>query len=409
MFEKQWGWVGVIALAALLLVSPPTDAADRDFSQANTVRMGIVSELQMSTGQGIVNAAKMAAEEINASGGILGKKIELFIGDSELKPEKGVMAMKKLVLDDKVDVLIGTMSSGVALAIQPFLSEYQIVFMTTGSASPDLPGNVLKDYGKNKYFFMNMANANRQVKATFQYAMDFVHPKLGAKKFAMLVENAKWSEPFADLKEALEKAGMEVVFYERFDTDLKDFSPTFAKIKSLKADYIFHVISHAAAIPLIKAWADSKPAPMGAINPDSGESQFWDITGGACLYEVSYNHLARAALSNKTIPFWDKYTKAYGSAPVYTSGYTYDAVYMMAEVIKKTKSLKTHDIIKGLETISFNGVLHPQLGFDQKSHDLLEGRTLLPFVQWQEGAKQVVIFPEKYKTGEFVKPAWWKK
>ena len=409
MFEKQWGWIGVIGLAVLLLVSPPTDAADRDFSKANTVRIGIVSELQMSTGQGIVNAAKMAAEEINAGGGILGKKIELFIGDSELKPEKGVMAMKKLVLDDKVDVLIGTMSSGVALAIQPFLSEYQIVFMTTGSASPDLTDNVLKDYTKNKYFFMNMANANRQVKATFQYSMDFVHPKLGAKKFAMLVENAKWSEPFGALKEELEKAGMEVVFYERFDTDLKDFSPTFAKIKSLKADYILHVISHAAAIPLIKAWADNKPAPMGAINPDSGDSKFWDITGGACLYEVSYNHLARAALSDKTIPFWDKYTKAYGGVPVYTSGYTYDAVYMMAEVIKKTKSLKTNDIIKGLENTSFNGVLHPQLGFDKKSHDLLEGRTLLPFVQWQAGAKQVVIFPEKYKTGEFVKPAWWKK
>ena len=49
------------------------------------------------------------------------------------------MAMKKLVLDDKVDVLIGTMSSGVALAIQPFLSEYQIVFMTTGSPPQIFP------------------------------------------------------------------------------------------------------------------------------------------------------------------------------------------------------------------------------------------------------------------------------
>ena len=75
MFEKQWGWIGVISLAVMLLVSPPTDAADRDFSKANTVRIGIVSELQMSTGQGIVNAAKMATEEINAGGGILGKKL----------------------------------------------------------------------------------------------------------------------------------------------------------------------------------------------------------------------------------------------------------------------------------------------------------------------------------------------
>ncbi len=409
MVENKWGWIGLIGLAVLLMASSPAGAVNRDFSKADTIKIGVVSELQLSTGQGIVNAAKMAAEEINADGGILGKKIELFIEDSELKPEKGVIAMKKLVLDDKVNVLIGTMSSGVALAIQPFLSEYQIVFMTTGAASPDLPGNVLRDYNKNKYFFMDMANANRQVQATLQFVLDFAHPKLGAKKFAMLAENAKWSEPFGSLKGDLEKAGLEMVFSERFDTDLKDFSPTFAKIKSLKADYILHVISHAAAIPLIKAWADIKPAPMGAINADSGDSKFWDMTGGACLYEVSFNHLARAPLSNKTIPFWDKYTKMYGGVPVYTSGYTYDAVYMIANVIKKTKSLKTNDIIKGLEKISYDGVLHPQLGFDPKSHDLLEGRTVLPFGQWQEGAKYVVIFPDKYKTGEYVKPAWWKK
>lgn len=409
MVEKKWGWIGVIGLAVLLLVSPSIDAANRDFSKANTVKIGVLGAIQIPTGHGIVNAAKMAADEINAAGGILGKKIELVIGDSELKPEKGVLAMKKLVLDDKVDVLIGEGSSGVSLAIQPFLSEYQIVFMTTGSASPDLVNNVVKDYNKNKYLFMNMANTIKQSQATFRFCKEFANPKLGAKKFAMLIENAKWTEPFGALKEDLEKAGLEVVFNERFDTDLKDFSPTFAKMKSLKTDYIVHVISHAAAIPLIKSWADNKPAPMGAQNAVSGDSKFWDMTGGACLYEVSYNHIARAPLSDKTIPFWDKYEKMYGSIPIYTSAYTYDAVYMMAEVIKKKKSLKSNDIINGLENISYKGVLHPAIGYDKKSHDLLEGRTLLPFLQWQEGAKQVAIFPDKYKTGEYVKPAWWKK
>lgn len=78
--------------------------------------------------------AKMAADEINAAGGIAGKKIELIIGDSE-QARKGRIGHEKLVLDDRVDVLVGEGSSGVALAIQPFLSEYKIVFMTTGSAS----------------------------------------------------------------------------------------------------------------------------------------------------------------------------------------------------------------------------------------------------------------------------------
>ncbi len=409
MRKRIWQLISVFGLGVLFLMAVSANAAERDFGKAETIKIGVIGAIQIPTGQGIVNAARMAADEINAAGGIAGKKIELVIGDSELKPEKGVLAMKKLVLDDHVDVLVGEGGSGVALAIQPFLSEYKIVFMTTGSASPDLVNNVVKDYNKNKYFFMNMANTIKQSEATFRYCKDFVNKKLGAKKFAMLIENAKWTEPFSALKEDLEKAGMEVVFYERFDTDLKDFSPTFAKIKSMKTDYIIHVISHAAAIPLVKSWASNKPAPMGAQNAASGDSKFWDMTGGACLYEVSYNHIARAPLSDKTIPFWDKYEKLYGSIPVYTSAYTYDAIYMMADVIGKKKSLKSDDIINGLENISYKGVLHPRIGYDQKSHDLLPGRTLLPFLQWQGPRSQVAIFPEQYKTGNYVTPRWWKR
>src|SRR5208337_3309686 len=126
MVGKRWAWMGIIGLVALFLASTTAGAANRDFDKISTVKMGILAPVQMPVGHGIMNAAKMAADEINASGGILGKKIELVFGDTESKPEKGVTAMKKLVLEDKVDVLVGEYSSGVALAIQPFLSGYKI-------------------------------------------------------------------------------------------------------------------------------------------------------------------------------------------------------------------------------------------------------------------------------------------
>jgi branched-chain amino acid transport system substrate-binding protein len=410
MFEKKWGWIGVIGLAILLLVSPPTDAANRDFSKVNTVKIGILAPVQMPVGHGIINAAKLAADEINAAGGILGKKIELVIGDSESKPEKGVLAMKKLALDDKVDVLVGEYSSGVALAIQPFLSQYEIVFISTGCASADLHRNVRKDYEKNKYYFMNMPDSIQQEKEAARLCKEFVNGKLGYKKFAILAENAKWTEEFApELKKDLENAGLEVVFYERFDVEMKDFAPTFAKIKSLNTQWIAQVLSHAASIPLVKAWSDSKPAPMGGVNVGSQDAKFWETTGGACASEISFNHIARAPLTTKTIAFWDKYEKTFANTPFYPSGYTYDSVNMLADVIKKKKSLKSKDIINGLENTTHSGVIHTAVGFDKKSHAILEGRYGLSFLQWQEGAKQVVIFPEKYKTGEYVKPAWWKK
>lgn len=411
MLRKKTLWAVVSGFLVLVFVVTPSGAVNRDFAKIDTVRVGVLTPVQMSVGQGITNAAKMAAEEINAAGGILGKKIELFIGDTEGKPEKGITALKKLVMEDKVDVLVGEYSSGVALAMQPFLPNYKIVFVTTGCASLALTDNVKKDYGKYKYFFRNMINSDvRLQECAFNFLKEFVNGSLGYKRFAILAENAKWTENYApDLKKALEGVGLEVPFSERFDVDIKDFSPIFSKIKSLNVQWIAQIVSHAASIPLVKAWQDNKPAPMGLNNVQSMDSKFWEITGGACLYEVTINFIARAPLTDRTIPMWDKYVRQFGTNPVYPTGFTYDSVYMLAEVIKQKKSVKSDDIINGLENISYKGVLHPQTGFDKQTHDLLEGRYVMPMVQWQAGGKQVVFWPDKYKTGAYVKPEWWKQ
>ena len=411
MVGKKWGWVGIIGLVVLFLASATAGAANRDFNKISTVKMGILAPVQMPVGQGIMNAAKLAAEEINASGGILGKKIELVFGDTESKPEKGVTAMKKLVLEDKVDVLVGEYSSGVSLAIQPFLSGYKIVFVTTGCASIALTDNVKKDYAKNKYFFRDMINSDiRQEKWAFKFLKEFVNGTLGYKRFAILAENAKWTEDYAPtLKKDLEGAGLEVPFMERFDTDIKDFSPIFSKIKTLNVQWIAQILSHAASITMVKAWADNKPAPMGCVDVTSQDAKFWEMTGGACLGEATYNFIARAPLTDRTIPFWDTYEKKFNNKPMYPSGFTYDSVYMIAEVIKQKKSVKSDDIVNGLENISYKGVIHPQTSYDKESHDIMEGRYVMPISQWQEGQKQIVFWPDQFKVGNYVKPAWWKQ
>ena len=315
MVGKRIGWMAITSLIILLFAVTTAGAVNRDFNKADTVKMGVLAPVQMPVGQGIINAAKMAADEINAAGGIQGKKIELVIGDTESKPEKGVTAMKKLVLEDKVDVLVGEYNSGVSLAIQPFLRGYKIVFVTTGCASIALTDNVKKDYAKNKYFFRDMINSDiRQQKWAFKFLKEFVNGKLGYKRFAILAENAKWTEDYApNLKKDLEGAGLEVPFMERFDMDIKDFSPIFSKMKSLNVQWIAQIVSHAASIPMVKAWADNKPAPMGCVDVTSQDAKFWEMTGGACLGEATYNMIARAPLTDRTIPFWDNYVKKFGN------------------------------------------------------------------------------------------------
>ncbi|UCF90538.1 MAG: ABC transporter substrate-binding protein [Desulfobacterales bacterium] len=408
MYGKKYKWIAVAGIFAMILTATASFAANRDFDKAETIRIGSLGPVQLVPGIGIHNAAQMAVEEINAAGGIHGKKLELFIGDTEGKPEKGITAMKKLVLEDKVDVLVGCYSSGVALALQPYLPRYQIVYIASGTASIALTDNVKKDYKKYRYFFRDMINSDvRQQQWATKFLTEFVNGKLGYTKFAILAENTKWVQEYGpNLKKDLEDAGLEVVFYEMFDIDIKDFAPTFVKIKSAGAQWVAQIVSHAASIPLVKAWQDTKPAPMGLCNVASMDSNFWDMTGGKCQGEITYNFIARAPLTDKTIPMWDKYVAQFGTNPVYTTGFTYDSVYMLAEVIKQKKSLKSDDIIDGLENISYKGVLHPEIGFDKESHDLLEGRYVMPMVQWQADGKQVVVWPEQFKTGDYVPPAW---
>lgn len=406
---KKIGFITVVAILGLAFMVTGSMAANRDFEKADTIRIGSLGPVQLSVGIGIHNAMRMAVEEINAAGGIHGKKIELFIGDTEGKPEPGISALKKLVLNDKVDVLIGSYSTGVCLALQPYLAKYKVPFITTGAASKTLTDNVAKNYEKYKYFFRFMINSNRQEVLAAKFLKEFVHGKLGYTKFAILSENAKWLHEYTpQLKKDLEAAGLEVVFYEMFDTDVKDFSPTFASIKAKGAQWIAELTSHAASVPLVKAWQDNQPAPMGLVDVKSMDSKFWEMTDGKALGHITYNFLVRAPLTDKTIPMWDKYVKKFGTKPVYTTGFTYDTAYMVAQVIGQKKSLKAEDIIKGLEDITYKGVMGNQISFNKKTHDTLEGIQLL-FVQWQAGAKQEVIYPDSAKTAEYVPPVWWKK
>lgn len=412
MNKNRYRLIVILSIMMLLaLTATGSMAANRDYNKAATIRIGSLGPIQRVSGQGIHNAAKMAIEEINEAGGIHGKKVELFMGDTEAKPEKAIAALKKLVLDDKVDALVGPYSSGVALALQPYLAKYKIVLIDTGGASIHLTNNVKKDYNKHKYFFRHMINSYpRQREWAAKFLKEFVHGKLGYTKFAILGENTKWLEEYAPaVKKDLEAAGLDVVFYEMFDVDVKDFSPTFASIKSKGAEWIAQITSHGSSVPLVKAWYDSKAPPMGLCDAASMDSKFWEMTGGKCLSQITYNFMARAPLTDRTIPMWDKYTKKFGTNPVYTVGFTYDAVYMLAEVIKQKRSLMSDDIIDGLENISYKGVLHPETGFDKATHDLLEGRYVMPMVQWQAGGKQVAIWPEQLKSGDFVPPPWWKK
>jgi branched-chain amino acid transport system substrate-binding protein len=105
--------ITVLGLLVVLGLAPGTHAQE-------VIKIGIVAPLSapggVETGQALVEGAKIAAEEVNASGGLLGKKVELVIGDTSGQPEKGTAVMERLATHDKVVAVGGEAHSSVALA-----------------------------------------------------------------------------------------------------------------------------------------------------------------------------------------------------------------------------------------------------------------------------------------------------
>src|SRR6516165_6265449 len=139
-----------IATALLGFIAQWNDGA---LAQSNPIKVGVIGPFKLTPGRDIQEAASMAVDEIDASGGVLGRKIELVFAETEQNPEKGKTAVERLLFVDKVDVVLGEHRSEVALAVQPIIMENKKIFLATGTASPLLSENVLKDYNTYKYYF----------------------------------------------------------------------------------------------------------------------------------------------------------------------------------------------------------------------------------------------------------------
>ena len=99
-----------LAAASMIVAGALASTAPASAQQA-PIKIGIPTSIQLQVGRDTQNAAKMAIEEINAKGGLLGRKLEMVVADETENPEQGIAAIKKLTADDKVDVLIGGYTS----------------------------------------------------------------------------------------------------------------------------------------------------------------------------------------------------------------------------------------------------------------------------------------------------------
>src|SRR6202789_2902888 len=135
-----------MAGAAVFALPLPGHAED-------TIKFGVIAEVQAVAGSSIPQAAQLAADEINAAGGVNGKKIEIVTYDDHSSAAESIRAFQRAVNEDHVNAVIASYVSEVVLALEPWASRLKTVMITPGAASDVITQNIAQDYEHNKYTF----------------------------------------------------------------------------------------------------------------------------------------------------------------------------------------------------------------------------------------------------------------
>ncbi|QET05488.1 MULTISPECIES: ABC transporter substrate-binding protein [Cupriavidus] len=196
-----------------------------------TIKIGVTEPLTgavAASGTYVTNGARIAADVINSRGGVLGRKIELVIEDNKSNPREAVNSAEKLILKDKVPVLMGAWSSTFTLAVMPKLVEYGVPMVVETASSTKITT------AGNPWIFRTSPTSAMEAAAFARHLASF-SPAI--KKVDFLSVNNDWGlGAAAEFRKALEGKGIAVGRTETMAPDATDLSAQLASLKSTGAD-----------------------------------------------------------------------------------------------------------------------------------------------------------------------------
>jgi urea transport system substrate-binding protein len=345
---------GVAMTAGLAGVSLTAPAILRSARGEEPIKVGLISPLTGAwTVYGKAHSAgfELGVDEINAAGGVLGRKIELVVGDSKTEPRIVVEQANRLIRDEHVDFLAGTFSSAERNAAGPVVTAANKVLLYPtfyeGQEQEYFPGVC------NKNIFMFGPEPTQQVWPFMDYMM-----KNFGKKFFMIGSDYVWPHVTNKFtKEKLKELGGELVgeLYIPFNTP--QYDSALRQIRESKANIIFHTLTGSDTVNFRKQYVaagmnkdftlwtvDDEEVVTSGLGPE--------VSAGAYVsfdYFMSIKNPNNEAFLKR---FRDKFGK---DALMNTVGVAnYNAAHMAALAIKKTGKMTTDSLREGLRDLSFD-------------------------------------------------------
>ena len=346
------------AAVSLMTVVLAASVAGCGGSSSKEIKIGLLNEMtggNATIGTAAANGAKLAIKEINANGGLLGKQIKAVVADNKSEPSEAANAMTKLLTQDKVVAVTGTFSSSNAIAAASVAEANKSPYLVAGATNPKVTVDE-KTKNVKKYIYRVCFIDPFQVTV----AANFAAKDLKVKKAAMLVDNSSdYSKGLAEFFEAaLVKEGGEIVANEAYLQKDTDFKATLTKIKSKGAE-VLYVPGYYEEVGKIVKQAREMGITVPIIGADGWDSpKLVEIASAAALNNTYFtNHYSVEDTSPKAQAFVEAYTKEYGQKPEALAVLGYDAVYVLADAIKRANSTDSAKIIEALaETKDFPAI-----------------------------------------------------
>lgn len=381
------------------------------------IKIGVIGPMKFVQGIGHWNGAVMAADEINAKGGVkVGNKmmkIKLIQADSNefLNVSDATNAMERLITREKVDFVVGGFRTEAVLPMQDIAMDKRVIFIGCGAATDEICLRVARYYDQYKYFFRGTPyRSSDLVKAAFIHVGTvgaLLKEKLGIEKIkvAFVAEKAQWADAMVPAVQAvIPKMGMELVGVWRPSPVATDVSAELSAIQRSGAHIIFTIFSSSVGIPFARQAGELKiPAMQVGINVEAQKDGFWEATRGNGNYVITNDTYARGVEQNElTKPFVEGYFKRFGEVPTYTAD-TYAAiVYGLVPSIEMARTLNTDAVVAVMENrvykVPAGTIKYMKNDVGVPLHELTFGPGYLTAlaVQWQDG-KLVGVWPNHWK------------
>ncbi len=337
---------------------------------------------------------QLCIKDLNARGGMLGRKAELVMYDDQSLPATAVRLYEKLITEDKVDAVMGPYSSPVSEAAANVTEKYKKVMVAPLAATTSI-------FKKGrKYIFMVISPAESYLEGLIDTAA-----KRGLKTIAVVNEDTLFSKAAASgAVELAKKKGMQVVYQEAYPKGNTDFSALLTKIKAVNPDVIAAGTYFDDAVALTRQMKELNVSPkMYGVTVGGDLPEFYDVL------KQNAEYIYGATQWEPTLPypgnqeFFDAYRKDFGHEPSYHSAAGYAGCILYAEAVKRGGSLdadKVREQLLKLETKTMFGEYKVDPDGFQTAHKMVT-------FQWQ-GEKKVTVWPDDLAQAKprFPTPPW---